>query len=268
MLDRMDWDTYWRWELFRRKSDPVDFRRYKRDSQRELRNLYRGQGELLLLDSTCGLGDHTVNLAEEGFRVEACDCSPLALDATRRATAEAGLAVEIFSARWEDLGKLKPARYDLIFNDALHSVYDPEDLHKLLCGLRGALRPGGALVFFFADQAEPEEGAGLRILNYDWERMPRTQIAFSHRYMDLSVTLIVANDKGKDYIDQHLFFLIQENKQKPRLETMTMRRVYRWDWYAISKALSLAGFEELRSDHFVNTEKGYTFSLNRAFRSS
>ena len=124
--------AYWRFELFRRKCDPLDFRAWKRDSQRELKKLYPGRP--LLLDSTAGLGDHTVNLAEEGFEVEACDVSEVALEATRRAVTEAKLDAPVFRARWEALDR--PGRYDLVFNDALHWTYEPDDLRAALRGFQ------------------------------------------------------------------------------------------------------------------------------------
>ena len=51
-----DWDRYWRFEDFRRSCDPLDFRRWKRDSQRALRALHPGD-EVRLLDATAGMGD-------------------------------------------------------------------------------------------------------------------------------------------------------------------------------------------------------------------
>src|SRR5262245_9616285 len=128
----MDWDLYWRFELFRRSADPLDFRKWKSDSQRELAALH--PGGKLLLDSSAGLGDHTVNLAEHGFRVEACDTSDVALTATRQAVAEARADVEVFRARWEELGR--DGRYDLIFNDALHWIHEETELLAVLRGLR------------------------------------------------------------------------------------------------------------------------------------
>ena len=96
-----------------------------------------------------------------GFDVEACDESDYALDAAKRALDEANLAVPLFRARWQDLGQ-RDARYDVVFNDALHWVYERDELRDVLAGLRDALAPRGALVFFFADGREPEPGAGLK----------------------------------------------------------------------------------------------------------
>ena len=264
MLDRFDWDAYWRWEIFRRGCDPLDFRRWKRDSAHALRGMYPGVPGALVLDSTAGLGDHTVILAEEGFRVEACDRSAVALDATRQAVAAAGLSVEVFEARWETLGAQRPGRYDLVFNDALHWIYDPSEMHAALCGLRAALRPGGALVYFFADGRTPEPGAGLRVLDWDWGRTERAELAWDHVRDGTSVALSVVSERGPDWIDQHHLYLVRAGDAPARLESLTMRRVYRWDWHALTAALERAGFQGMRSEAYLNV-KGHTFALNRAF---
>lgn len=260
MLDVLDWETYWRWERFRRACDPLDFRRWKRDSARALRGLFADRPDALLLDATAGLGDHTVNLAEEGFRVECCDRSPAAREATREALLDAGLDVPVIDCDWRDLGDARPGRYDLIFHDALHWIYDPDELDDALRGLRGALRPGGSLVFFYADARDPAPDAGARILAWDWARMERAELSWDHRSGDTSVTLSLVNERGADFIDQHHLYVIRE-AGRARLESLTMRRVYRWDWHAIAPRLARAGFVDARTRHFPNV-KGHTFAMN------
>jgi SAM-dependent methyltransferase len=265
MLDAMDWDTFWRWELFRRASDPLDARRWKRDSSRALRSLFPGTPGPRLLDATCGLGDHTVNLAEEGFRVEACDSSAIAREATRAALLAAGLDLPVFDARWERLGETHADRYDLIFHDAIHWIEDDDALDAALRGLRGALAPGGALVFFFADAREPEPGQGLASLAWDWEQLPRATLAWEHENQGRRVSLTVVNQRHADSIDQHHLYLVREAQSPPRLEALTVRRIYKWDWHGIGRALARAGFGAVRSHAFDNV-KGYSYALNLAFR--
>jgi SAM-dependent methyltransferase len=256
-----DWDRYWRYELFRRSCDPLDFRKWKRDSQRELAKLHPGA---LLLDSTAGLGDHTINLAEEGFRVEACDASEVAIEATREALAAAKLDVPVFRASWSELGRA--GRYDVVFNDALHWIYDEAELRAALAGLFGALRPGGALVFFFADAAKPHEGAGLEIMAWDIEQWPEpTRLMWEHeRDERTSVSLTISRQIGDDFIDEHHRYRVRDHEGE-RIDELILRRVYRWDWYALSRVLRDIGFVDLRSDHFRSV-KGHTFAMSRAFR--
>ncbi len=206
-----------------------------------------------------------MNLAEEGFRVEACDASPLARESTLRAVHDAGLDVPVFDARWERLGETHPSRYDVIFHDAIHWVYERDAMHDALTGLRGALKPGGALVYFFADEKKPSPDEGLGVLAWDWERMQRAELAWDHRADDTAVTLTVVNDRGPDWIDQHHLFVVREGDAPARLDALTLRRVYRWDWHAMTAALARAGFVGMRSHHFPNV-KGHTFAMSLAFR--
>jgi SAM-dependent methyltransferase len=265
MLGAMDWETYWRWELFRRACDPLDVRRWKRDSSRALRSLFPAEPAPRVLDATCGLGDHTINLAENGFRVEACDASPLAREATSAALREAGLDVEVFAAEWASLGSTHAGRYDLIFHDAIHWIEDASAMHHALVGLREALAPGGALVFFFADAREPEAGAGQKILAWDWEHMERASLQWDYAREGTSVALTVFNERAERHIDQHHLYVVREPGTKSRLETLTIRRVYHWDWHGMTGALRRAGFGEVRSHAFDNV-KGYSYALNLAFR--
>lgn len=264
MLGELNWDRYWTFEIFRRSCDPLDFRRWKRDSQRALRRMHPGQ--VLLLDSTVGLGDHTINLAEEGFRVEGCDTSAVARAYAAEAARAAGLEVPIVDLPWESVGQARPERYDLIFNDALHWVYEPDALLAAARSFHQALRPGGALVWFFSDAREPDPGAGLRLLEWDWAHMTPERVAWEHTREGRTVTLTVLAERGDDIIDEHHVYLDRRRDAAPDLGTLTMRRVYRWDWAAMSELLRAAGFRELRSDVARNEAKGYTFAINRAFK--
>ncbi|MBX3274251.1 MAG: class I SAM-dependent methyltransferase [Sandaracinaceae bacterium] len=262
MLGALDWDRYWRFERFRRRCDPLDFRRWKRDSQRALKGLYPGRPRLC--DATAGLGDHTVNLAEEGFEVEACDTSPVAREATRAALAEAGLDVPVHDVEWARLGEGGP-RYDLVFNDAVHWVYDEAPLRAALTGMLAALRPGGALVYFFADASEPDADAGRRILEWDAAHLEPARIAWEHERDGTRVGLTLVASRGDDFIDEHHLYHVREGGGPTRLETLTMRRVYRWDHFHLAPILTDVGFVELRTDHFDNV-KGHRFAMNRAFK--
>jgi len=262
MIGEPDWDMHWRWEIFRRSCDPLDVRKWKRDSSAALWSLL-GKPGARLLDSTCGLGDHTINLRDVGFEVEGCDASPYAIELAARNIANAGLEVPLFVSRWQDLGK-REARYDVIFNDVIHWIYDPKELREAAKGLHDALVPGGSLVFFFADGREPAAAAGSKILEWDWEHMSRTELAWEHEKDGTRVSLALLNERGDDFIDQHHFYVVRE-REETRLESFTMRRVYRWDFHALSRALEDVGFTDITSHAFRNI-KGYDYALNLARR--
>jgi SAM-dependent methyltransferase len=253
---------HWRWEIFRRACDPLDVRKWKRDSSVALWSLL-GKPGARLLDSTCGLGDHSINLRDVGFDVEACDASAFVLEEAARNIRDAGVEVPLFACRWQDLGK-RSARYDVVFNDVIHWIHDPNELREAAAGLRDALVPGGSLVFFFADGREPEAGAGKKILEWDWENMARTELAWEHEKDGTRVSLGLMNERGDDFIDQHHFYVVRE-RDAVRLESFTMRRVYRWDFHALSRALADVGFRDITSHAFENV-KGHGYALNLARR--
>lgn len=260
MKDAKDWDAFWRFEQIRREFNPLDARRWKSDSQRELKALYPGRP--LLLDSTAGLGDHTVNLAEQGFQVEACDTSEVALAATRAALRDADLDVPVFRGEWSDLQR--PARYDLIFNDAIHWVYDSSEMRRALRGLLEALKPGGTLVYFYADKSKPGQDVGLRQLQSDWEDMQAPREAWAYEDDSKSLSLSLCSTRGEGCIDEeHTYRLRQGDRRSTH--RLTMRHVYHWDWFHLTPLLADVGFTNIRSDHFVNV-KDRTYAMNRASR--
>lgn len=223
----IDWDTYFRYQLLHRRYDPVDFRRWKRASQRALREMHPGD-RVRVLDATAGLGDHTVNLAELGFVTEASDASPVAREATNAALANAKLDVPVHDARWESLGTILGCRFDIVFNDAIHWIEGPEEMHRALVGTREALVPGGALVFFFADARLPEERAGRRVLEWDKKHLARHELAWIHADGDAEVTHVVVREHADDHIDEHLLYVTKRAEEK-HLESLVMRRIYAWD---------------------------------------
>lgn len=264
-----DWDLYWRFERLHRRHAPVDFRRWKRASQRALREMFPAEG-VRVLDSTAGLGDHTVNLAELGFRVEACDASAEAREASREAIARAGVAVEVLDARWESLGDELPSRYDLVWNDAIHWIEHEDEMHRALVGIRGALRPsaggapGGALVFFFADPDRREPGAGLESLAWDREGTKAHELLWDHETDEGRVTHLRVAIPSDTVLDEHHLWVVRD-RAGTHLESTAMRRIYRWDWHAMSEACARAGYREVTGTSFEN-DKGHRASMCLAWR--
>lgn len=262
------WDTWWRWEIFRRRADPLDFRRWKADSSRALRALPAGADRdgvaPRLLDSTCGMGYHALVQHELGFRVEASDASALVLEAARRLAASEGARVPIHQCRWEELGDRFPERYDLIFNDEIHQVREEAELLAALTGIRRALRPGGALVFFFADRAKPDDGPNQA--RWDWEHEPVDAVAWSARAQGTEVTCSRHREMpAPDLILEHLVYRVSDDGRPAREESVTVTRNYRWDWTHVTPVLRAAGFADVESHRFVNVH-GNTYALNLATR--
>jgi SAM-dependent methyltransferase len=261
-----DWDAWWRWEIFRRRVDPIDFRRWKADSSRALRELPEGRDRdgrpPRLLDASCGMGLHALIQHELGFEVEACDASAVALAAARALFDAEGAAIPTFQTRWEELGTLRSGRYDLIFNDEVHQVRPHAALLEVLRGFAGALRPGGSLVFFFADDAKPDDGVNQA--TWAWEHMERDRHAWTARDGDLEVSLRVEAERaGDDLILEHHHYDIRPDGRPAERETVTLGRSYLWDWDRVLPVLREAGFDAVRCHQCVNVH-GRTFTMNLA----
>jgi len=264
----VDWDTFWKWEIFLRRQDPLDFMRWKSDSSRELRTLPQGQDRdgraPLILDSSCGLGYHAMAQHRLGFRVEACDLCPRALEHARELMAAEGMAIPTFEADWEGLGETSPGRYDIVFNDELHQVRPREELLAVLRGFRGALRPGGCLVFFFADAAKPDNGPAHA--RWDWEHVHRDRTAWVARSAGLEVTLTIHPELVEEtLVVEHHRYAVREQGAAEREETMWMARNYLWDWNHIVPVLEEAGFGRVECHEFVSSA-GNAYTMNLAFR--
>lgn len=91
------------------------------------------------LDVACGVGQNAIWLAQRGFRVEAVDISPVALDQARKATTDVGVKVNFIQA---DLDAwLPPAKaYDLVLGFRFLD-------RRLWPRLQIALRPDGWLLY-------------------------------------------------------------------------------------------------------------------------
>lgn len=258
------WDRLLRWERFHRTFEPVDFRRWKRASQRALREAFPGEG-LRVLDATAGLGDHSVNLAELGFVVTAGDASPVAREATAQAARDANLAIEVADLRWETVGQERPHAHDLVFHDALHWLETEDAMQAALRSLRATLRPGGTLVFFFADFRVPEAGAGEKVRQWDLAHLARFERHWQHPYEGGTVTHEVMRQPSGDAIDERHTFSIDRAGATSEMQEATLRRIYRWDWHAMITQCGLAGFRGLEGRLFTN-DKGLptTMCLARA----
>lgn len=257
------WDVLLHFERSHRAHAPVDFRRWKRASQRALRALFPGS-DVRVLDATAGLGDHTVNLAELGFLVTAGDASQVAREATLAACTAAGLEVPVLDVRWETLGTSHPSAFDLIFHDAIHWIEYEAVMHEVLQSLRAALRPGGALAFFFADFRDPNPGAGERVRLWDLQNMARHELAYREPYEDGHVTKTIVRVPVNDVVQEHHLFVIEAPEKEPRLESAMLTRIYRWDFAAMQEIALRAGFSRLEG-HLFENDKGHPTTMCLAY---
>jgi SAM-dependent methyltransferase len=104
-------------------------------------------GGTRVLDMPCGPGRHAVSLAEAGCEVVGVDLMPRHIDMARARAEARGVDVDfrvgdMFASSFPD------DSFDLALNlfTSIGYTDDPEDDYRLMCRIREALRPGGALV--------------------------------------------------------------------------------------------------------------------------
>ncbi len=103
-----------------------------------------------LVDVAAGTGYHAIVLAEEGFKVTACDGAPNMVSQTRENAAARG--VELKETRvvdWLDLDKaFGEARFDALIclGNAFTHMFDHEARRDALAAMYAVLKPGGIVV--------------------------------------------------------------------------------------------------------------------------
>ncbi len=177
---------------------------------------------------------------------------------------EQSMVIPTFSTTWENLGTLRSERYDLIFNDEIHQVRPRRELLVALRGFHDALRPGGSLVFFYADAKKPDNGPGHA--RWDWEHVHEDRKAWTASSDGLEVTLDVHPELvDETLVMEHHTYRIREEGSGDRVESMSMARNYLWDWSHIVPVLEGAGFVHIESHRFINVH-GNDYSMNLATR--
>ncbi|HEX6921006.1 MAG TPA: class I SAM-dependent methyltransferase [Actinomycetes bacterium] len=95
------------------------------------------------LDLGCGPGRNAVWLAQQGYRVDALDLSPAALDWGRERADEAGVEVDFVRASIFDWDVSEPA-YDLVYDSGCFHHLPPHRRISYRSLLERTLAPGGA----------------------------------------------------------------------------------------------------------------------------
>ncbi|GAG25431.1 unnamed protein product, partial [marine sediment metagenome] len=252
-----DYTTSYRWEWFSRARWQEGFRHAKKASSGGFVELVkeRGLDRELVLDSSCGLGLKTIVMEEAGINVEGSDACALAVEYARLLAEEEGHRdIRYFQSTWEALPRTTEKRYAALFNDALSWVYSEEEMVASLKGLHDVLKPGGILAYMGALPGSDENTSAL-LYNGEWSKMlseaGRYSLGFRFSDGHRCVTQAVVLEKGTDYVDRHLLYIIEDGKKRCRLEARTERHPLKWHWPRMEQHLVRAGFCEFTTKEFI-----------------
>jgi SAM-dependent methyltransferase len=122
---------------------------------------YVAQSKGPILEPMCGTGRYTIPLLEEGFNIEAFDCSSFMLDALRNKCAKKKLSPRIWESYIESVPETK--KYDLIFiPDTSFCIFiDKKHSKRCLQKLYNLLLPKGKLVFDVQTNYSRADNIGL-----------------------------------------------------------------------------------------------------------
>ncbi len=141
-----------RYQALRSSPVPVDFRGRPFDAFDLRAFLDAVLPELSLpvrpsaLEYGTGTGPGACYLAARGFRVDAIDTSPTAIELARRFANERGVAARFEVADIAELPRW-PGHYDLVVDSfCLHNVLSDPQRRRTLATVRSLLRPGGYFV--------------------------------------------------------------------------------------------------------------------------
>jgi len=261
----VDYTVYYRWQWFARELWRKDFRATKRASATAFASLVneRGLAAAPVLDCSSGLGQKTIVIREAGANVEGSDKCAFAVEHAAKFAAEEGYPdLRFFESAWAGLPRAAGKRYAAIFNDALSWISSDDEMAASLKGLHDVLLPGGVLAYMGALPGSAPESKTL--LDEEWRGILRDSkrivVGFHHVQGGAEVTEIQVAEKGPDYIDRHHIYVVEAETGAPRLESTTMRCVYKWDWDVIEPFLRRAGFRAFSTKDFTG-DGGRPFQL-------
>ena len=199
-----------------------------------------------LLDSSCGIGQKSVVLAEMGYEVEASAASEEAVRITAEHARLAGLSFPVIRSRWEELGSAGVGSFDAVYNDALDLVETKEALLASARGFHAVLRDGGLLLFPGAHQwfseAEREE-----VIEETWQSLPRIGAEAPVVRGDVRLSGVYVHDRVEEGVLVNVVLLWEEGGRAHAEIALDWIVRFRWSWPDLASALSEAGFREVFS---------------------
>ena len=254
------WEVLWKCTWFERARWKPFFRQMKAGTRCGLSLLLPKLGVRSILDCSCGVGWKTIILAEMGYQVEGSDGCGFAVRCASQLAREEGLHLKFFDARWEDLGKMRPERYDCVYNDAFAWVPTRRALAASAMGIRSALKDGGSFIFVGAHQWS-RKVSRERLIDRMLNQMGRFQLLQPFNRGGTKMTLLKLRERdGEGIADNHVFLI--EERGWARVEVAKIMDLCTWSWQDYVDVLSRSGFRKIYSVRSRNHKgKPYIFNV-------
>lgn len=140
------------WETFREFMFPPEKFAEAAEQMDQLLDVLELAPDARVLDVPCGVGRHSVELAERGFDVTGVDATTAYLETARERARDAGVAVEFVHADMREFRR--PESFDAAFN--LYTSFgffeERADDERTARNFYASLKPGGTLVMSLASK--------------------------------------------------------------------------------------------------------------------
>lgn len=158
-----------------------------------------------VLDIGCGIGRHSLYLAEQGFTVTGVDLSARGLNIAREAAAESDLSIDFQHAGFTEL-PFPDRRFDMAL--AWNVIYHGDDaiVRQALDEVRRVVRPGGFLLATMISTRHYRYGEGKEIRPGTFVVDDDDEKAHAHFYCDEHRLL--------ELLDGFRIFWLQDREQR------------------------------------------------------
>ncbi len=201
----------------------------------------------IVLDCSCGTGDHAIWLARQGYRVFASDISDGMIAVASKKAEKEEVSISFFRSSWEELPGKTEEKFDMVFcpGNSISHMQDLEMLKRSFKSIRKVLKPGGKYFFDLRNWEKTFEENNLPPQEFEVNSKGRQLI------VKYSWDIKGWNTQCKMFVDTHD---AKENEYKQYVFDF-----FPLGYYQLHDALLEAGFESVERGFFP--DDNYYFAI-------
>ncbi|MWV44309.1 methyltransferase domain-containing protein [Paenibacillus sp. HJL G12] len=205
--------------------------------------LPKDEGEIKLLDASCGIGTQALGLAQHGFTITATDLSPKSVERAKREAQKLGVQITFGTADFRTLDADVPGKFKVVLSadNAIPHLLTDADLEKACRNFYDKLEDNGLLI--------------ISIRDYDREILDK-QRATIPRVMDGGKRIVFQVwdwvEGSSLYMINHFIMQEQDGIWQTEVNKTAYRALLREE---LSEALRRAGFQDIQ--WHMPAESGY-----------